>query len=217
MTEAEWLTCDDAPPLMWHLKDQVTNRKWHLLAVSCWRRVWALLTEGDRLGVEIAERFIEGEASEEEMKAALNDQAPPYVGPASRIVAEPACSIITHTDDAQWVAKMSVENSMEVSTAFAQDEATACTSEGSAQAALVRDIFGNPFRPVTFSPAWRTDTAVAIARQMYEFREFGAMPILADALQDAGCDNDDILSHCRDANQVHVRGCWVVDLVLGKE
>jgi hypothetical protein len=81
---------------------------------------------------------------------------------------------------------------------------------------LVRDIFGNPFRPAAFSPSWRTDTAITLARTMYESRDFSAMPILADALQDAGCDNDDILSHCRDANQVHVRGCWVVDLVLGK-
>ena len=79
----------------------------------------------------------------------------------------------------------------------------------------VRDIFGNPFRPVTFSPTWRTDTAVALARQMYESRDFSAMPILADALQDAGCDNDDILDHCR-GDGPHVRGCWVVDLVLGK-
>ena len=84
------------------------------------------------------------------------------------------------------------------------------------QAALFRDIFGNPFRPVVFSPAWRTDTAVSLARGMYESRDFGAMPILADALQDAGCDNDDILNHCRDPKQVHVCGCWVVDLVLGK-
>jgi hypothetical protein len=89
-------------------------------------------------------------------------------------------------------------------------------NEQIAQCALIRDIFGNPFRPVTFSPAWRTDTAVSLARQMYESREFGAMPILADALQDAGCDNDDILGHCRDPQQIHVRGCWVVDLVLGK-
>lgn len=64
---------------------------------------------------------------------------------------------------------------------------------------------------------WRTDTAVALARQMYDSRDFGAMPILADALQDAGCDGEDILSHCRDPKQVHVRGCWVVELVLGKE
>ncbi|MDY3555957.1 hypothetical protein R5W24_005103 [Gemmata sp. JC717] len=80
---------------------------------------------------------------------------------------------------------------------------------------ILRDIFGNPFRPVTFSPAWRTDTALALARQMYESRDFGAMPILADALQDAGCDSDDIRSHCR-GEVPHVRGCWVVDLVLGK-
>jgi hypothetical protein len=78
------------------------------------------------------------------------------------------------------------------------------------------EVFG-PSPSPGFSPAWRTDTAIALARQMYDSRDFGAMPILADALQDAGCDNEDILNHCRDTNQVHVRGCWVVDLVLGKE
>jgi hypothetical protein len=83
-------------------------------------------------------------------------------------------------------------------------------------AVLLRDIFGNPFRPVTFSPSWRTDTALSFAQQMYESRDFGAMPILTDALQDAGCDNEDILGHCR-GDGPHVRGCWVVDLVLGKE
>ena len=93
---------------------------------------------------------------------------------------------------------------------------------------LLREVFGNPFatrrkrktdprRGRMFDPAWRTSTAVVLAKQMDEAREFSAMPILADALQDAGCDNDDILSHCRDPNQIHVRGCWVVDLVLGKE
>ena len=81
---------------------------------------------------------------------------------------------------------------------------------------LLRDIFGNPFRSVAFSSERRTDTAITLASQMYESREFSAMPILADALQDAGCTNEDILSHCRDPKQVHVRGCWVVDLVLGK-
>jgi hypothetical protein len=85
-----------------------------------------------------------------------------------------------------------------------------------AQGPLLRDIMGNPFRRVTFSRNWRTSTAIALAQQMYESRDFGAMPILADALQDAGCDNEDILNHCRDANATHVRGCGVVDLVLGK-
>jgi hypothetical protein len=83
------------------------------------------------------------------------------------------------------------------------------------QTSLLRDIFGNPFRPVAFAPEWRTDTAVALARQMYDAREFSAMPILADALQDAGCDSDEVLSHCRGEGS-HVRGCWVVDLILGK-
>ena len=81
---------------------------------------------------------------------------------------------------------------------------------------IVRDIFGNPFRPAAFDPAWRTPTAVALASGMYESRDFGAMPILADALQDAGCDSDEVLGHCRGPGP-HVCGCWVVDLVLGKE
>jgi len=89
----------------------------------------------------------------------------------------------------------------------------------------LREVFGNPFatrrkrkneprRGWMFDPAWRTDTAVSLAKQMYESRDFGAMPILADALQDAGCDNEDTLSHCRKPGE-HVRGCWVLDLVLG--
>jgi hypothetical protein len=69
---------------------------------------------------------------------------------------------------------------------------------------------------VTCCPEWRTDTAVTLARQMYEAREFGAMPILADALQDAGCAREEVLDHCRGPGP-HVRGCWVIDLVLGKE
>jgi hypothetical protein len=88
--------------------------------------------------------------------------------------------------------------------------------EQSNQANLLRDIFGNPFPLVSFSPEWRTDTVVALAHQMYESREFSAMPILADALQDAGCDSADILDHCRGPGP-HVRGCWVVDLVLARE
>jgi hypothetical protein len=93
---------------------------------------------------------------------------------------------------------------------FAQAE------ERVALANLLRDIFGNPFRLPALDPTWRTSTAVAIAQNVYESRDFGAMPILADALQDAGCDDEELLAHCRDPKQVHVRGCWVVDAVLGK-
>jgi hypothetical protein len=83
------------------------------------------------------------------------------------------------------------------------------------KAILIRDIFGNPFRPVTLDPAWRTANAVALAQAIYDERAFERMPILGDALEDAGCDNDDILNHCREPGE-HVRGCWVVDLLLGK-
>jgi hypothetical protein len=83
---------------------------------------------------------------------------------------------------------------------------------------LVRDIFGNPFRPVSVDPAWlrwNDGTAVAIARRVYDERRFEDLPILADALEEAGCTSGDILEHCRGPGP-HVRGCWVVDLLLGK-
>ncbi|MBA4192538.1 MAG: hypothetical protein C0467_31610 [Planctomycetaceae bacterium] len=83
------------------------------------------------------------------------------------------------------------------------------------QSHLLRDIFGNPFHPVVFLSEWRTSTSVAIAQQMYDSRDFTAMPILADALQDAGCDSAQVLDHCRSGGP-HVRGCWVIDLLLGK-
>jgi|SRR5579883_145827 len=91
--------------------------------------------------------------------------------------------------------------------AFAAEQQTQC--------AILRDIVGNPFRRVAFDPLWFTSTVVALAQQMYDSRDFSAMPILADALQDAGCDNADILDHCRLPSE-HVRGCWVVDALLGK-
>jgi hypothetical protein len=67
----------------------------------------------------------------------------------------------------------------------------------------------------SIDPTWRTSDVLTLARGIYDERAFDRMPILADALQDAGCTNDDILSHCRDTTP-HARGCWVVDLVLGK-
>jgi hypothetical protein len=80
---------------------------------------------------------------------------------------------------------------------------------------LLRDVFGNPFRPVSLDRARLTSDVVALARGIYDERAFDRMPILADALQDAGCTNEDVLAHCREPGE-HVRGCWVVDLVLGK-
>jgi hypothetical protein len=84
-----------------------------------------------------------------------------------------------------------------------------------AQSQLIRCIFGNPFRPVAFAPEWRTPTAVALADAIYADRAFDRLPVLADALEEAGCDNLEVLAHCRGPGP-HARGCWVVDLILGK-
>ena len=84
------------------------------------------------------------------------------------------------------------------------------------QVALLRDIFGNPFRPVTLDPSWLIPKVKTLAQAIYDERAFERMPELADALAEAGCSNQDILSHCRGPGP-HVRGCWVVDLLLGKE
>jgi hypothetical protein len=86
---------------------------------------------------------------------------------------------------------------------------------------LLRDIFGPlPFRPVTVHPhvvAWNDRLAVRLARNIYDERRWGEMPLLADALLDAGCDNEEMLSHAREQGAVHVRGCWLIDLLLNKE
>jgi hypothetical protein len=84
------------------------------------------------------------------------------------------------------------------------------------QAAILRDIMGGVFRPVAIDPRWLTSTVTSLAAGIYAERAFDRMPILADALEDAGCDNSDVLTHCR-GDGPHVRGCWVVDLLLGKE
>jgi hypothetical protein len=85
-----------------------------------------------------------------------------------------------------------------------------------AQADLLREILGHPFRPVGFDSSWRTPTVLALARTTYEERAFEHLPILADALEEAGCSNKELLAHCRGPGP-HVLGCWVLDLVLGQE
>jgi hypothetical protein len=78
-----------------------------------------------------------------------------------------------------------------------------------------REQFGNPFLPVEWNPDWYTSTVHDLAAHIYARHEFSSMPILADALQDAGCDDEQVLAHCR-GNAPHARGCWVLDAVLGR-
>jgi hypothetical protein len=81
---------------------------------------------------------------------------------------------------------------------------------------IFRDVFGNPFRPVVLEQNWLTPRVVALAQRIYDNRAFDPLPILADALEESGCTNADILTHCREPGP-HVRGCWVIDLLTGKE
>jgi hypothetical protein len=96
------------------------------------------------------------------------------------------------------------------------DPANLMDAEEFAQAGLVRDIFGNPFRPVTVDPTWLTSTVTSLAQAIYTDRAFDRFPILADALEDAGCSSRELLDHCRQPGE-HVRGCWTVELLLKKE
>jgi hypothetical protein len=83
------------------------------------------------------------------------------------------------------------------------------------QAALLHDIHGNPFRPTEVDTLWLTSNVLDLSRTIYDERAFDRLPIVADALMDAGCTDEAILSHCRSPGP-HVRGCWVVDILLGK-
>jgi hypothetical protein len=88
--------------------------------------------------------------------------------------------------------------------------------EHAAQASELRDIIGNPFRTVAFEVSWRTSDVMLLAQGAYDERAFDRLPILADALQDAGCISEELLNHLRDTSTTHVRGCWALDLILGK-
>ncbi len=210
MTEEEWLACND-PEVMLRF-GWTPARKRRLFAVACCARIANVMTEYGQKAVDAAEAFADGAMDARELarirlligypEAARRGSAADAARAASAQV-----ELIGAVDTAMHAVRACV-------TSPAQQDGQRA-AERAAQTALIRDIFGNPFRPITFSPEWRTDTAVALARTMYDSRDFSAMPILADALQDAGCDNTDVLNHCRDPQQVHVRGCWVVDLVLG--
>ncbi len=234
MTESEWLKAADPRPMLEHLRVAcgVTRRKggrrkFRLFACNCLRDVWHLLDdERSRHAVEVAERYCDNLATAEALETAADSAQRVLNRSFSNWQAAEAANHVCRTRFDSGNHSSVVHAAISAATAWARDRPASTKrpkpgkqrdAKLAEHANWLRDIFGNPFRPVTFSPEWRTDTAIALARTMYDSREFSAMPILADALQDAGCDIDDVLNHCRDAEQVHVRGCWVVDLVLEKE
>src|SRR5262249_42386801 len=93
---------------------------------------------------------------------------------------------------------------------------TSFNGEWTAQVGLLRDIFGNPFKPAKMKSSWLTSTVLSLAKSIYDNRRFEDLPILADALEDASCDNAEMLEHARSGGE-HLKGCWLVDLLLQKE
>jgi hypothetical protein len=242
MTEAEWLVGADPEALLKFSERATSRRKVLLFDIACCERVEHLFVDAQsRSSLVCVRRYADGRASDDELREASQEARWAYgfairkagvarLGPEfdqrmRMLSTGPGLDGMVLEFDPAANAALAVHSAIDFPASAARCAAHAVELESgteagvrerSVQSALLRDIFGNPFRPVTFSPSWRTDTAVSLARQVYESRDFNTMPILADALQDAGCDNDDVLSHCRDANTTHVRGCWVVDLVLGK-
>jgi hypothetical protein len=214
MTEAEWLACTDPYVLLTFLRGKVSDRKLRLFACACCRWIWDLyFDDRSRQAVEVAERYADGLADKAECARAYRRASaarwktliPGNQGPRYYIAHSACASTMASGDYSATSAALSVSFS--------------CQGEKQAQRLILQDIFGSPFRPLyAFASwlVWRGGTVPKLAQAIYEERAFDRLPILADGLEDAGCDNADILSHCRKEGP-HFRGCWVVDLLLGKE
>jgi len=246
VTEAKWLEGAELTSLLHFARDIVSDRQVRLFVCACCRRVWDDLDGKCRTAVDAAERFADGTAQPHELRfcreaaeqtydqqrqrafSALiraNGKRRDYVTAAYRVAgaAEAACRaaedvLVPSGEQAFYPYPFMMDcgggphDAMHISYSL-----SACQAVFRDCCDLWREIVGNPFRDAECADEWRTDTVLAVARRAYDAREFGALPVLADALQDAGCDSTDLLNHLRDPHAEHVRGCWALDLVLGKE
>jgi hypothetical protein len=220
MTEREWLAAINISirPREFALA-HLSERQRRLFASACCRRIWDLLTEDAlRKGVETAELLADGRLRPT-ARPGLRKRVNRLAG-GGHVGEFAACAVRWAIDRNPHFPLCSAQYASEAR-AFAtigsfqpRRYSKAVSAEQRQQIDLLRDILGNPFRPVAIAPAWLTPAVVGVARGVYDERSFDHLPILADALQDAGCDNEQVLGHCQSAGP-HVRGCWVVDLLLG--
>ncbi|OAI50591.1 hypothetical protein AYO44_17675 [Planctomycetaceae bacterium SCGC AG-212-F19] len=203
MREQEWLVCDQWLSMWDFIRDHPSERKRRLFSCGCCRRIWELLSdERSRAVVLVAERFADSQATKWELHTADNDALDAYYD-AGTPTRDAAATALTASRTETW-------------SVFSASEYSRLAPAGKDHAEILRCIFGSlPFRSVTITPSWLTTNVVSLAQAIYDERAFDRMPILADALEDAGCDNADVLNHCRQPGE-HVRGCWVVDLLLGR-
>jgi hypothetical protein len=240
VTEAEWLACTDPQRMLECLRGKVSDRKLRLYACACCRQVWdLLLDERSRTAIEVAEQYADGLTTDETLAIIRNSARL-----ARRTVKRTArLTRFSPPFDAARAAETVVSTSVEGAVSAVSSVASAVghqampdTTNGDFDDAyeaiwhfkmfhvcpLLRDLFGNPFRSGAVSPSWLTPPVLALAQAAYEERALPAgtldttrLAVLADALEDTGCDNPDLLGHLRSPGP-HVRGCWAVDLVLGK-
>jgi hypothetical protein len=230
MTEQEWLTKINPVPMVRFLRGKTSDRKLRLFAVACCRRSCSVLPdEWRRKMVGVAEREADGfdtkdalRLAEQQARAAI----PSFSRPTEKVALAGAIGVMMPkaTDAARvacnWAGQLRLVLVYEQQAHDPQPRTISkkkiLAEWGVEAVALLRCIFGNPFRPMRIEPAWTTPTVKGLAQAMYDERAFDRLPVLADALEDAGCINGDILNHCRQPS-VHVRGCCVVDLILGKQ
>jgi hypothetical protein len=245
MTEGEWLACTDPKPMLAFLSGRASDRKLRLFAVACCRRVLHLLDDAHQTSADLSEEYADTQRrgglhaarrvreqsarrmSEEEydagtdvayFRARARNWAASSVWEAAR--PRPATAAKAHHPAAvalSWCLRADEEERGLVTDPLLRVGPSALEAE--AQANLLRDIFGNPFRPAKLRKSWlkkNGDAVVRLAQTIYDERAFGRMPELADALEDAGCTDTVILGHLRGPGP-HVSGCSAVDLILGKE
>ena len=208
MTKQEWLiTLDPLKVFQSIAERRPSGRKLRLAAVACCRRIWHLLTdERSRAAVDAAEKYAE--------KIITSSDAMEYEGPASDVCdgsreygSEPghaAAVCLALWAPTHWGTFQVLQWTREQVGRKDQMEILDC-------------VFGIPYRrPALCNPSWLTSTVLALATGIYEEKAFDRLPILADALQDAGCDSEEFLDHLQQPGE-HGRGCWPLDLILGKE
>jgi hypothetical protein len=220
------------------------RRLLRLYGCGCCRRAEHLFTdERERRVVEVVERAADGRASRRELAdaeadaaALLRERDALFRANQSRQGSPGWCEEVTRRMLANavqaatfnWLSRMVYTPGMSVAAALShwaarqkpETQGDVQQEEMRAHAALLRDLFGNPFRaPPTVDPAWgeRNGGLVGkLARSIYDERRFGDLPVLADALEEAGCSDVEILAHARRPG-VHARGCWLIDRLRGVE
>lgn len=227
MTEQEWMECNNPQKMLAYLRWKASDRKLTLFKTAIGRHIWHLLEdETCRHAIVSAERFAEGLITREELREAIPPRTSNYAGTIAFLSREAAVYVAClgrennpEVDACRYaqVASQAVAGTLVGEVCWATRCSPAMAVEYARHASLVRDIFGPlPFRRATIDPAWLSPSVTQLAQTIYEERAFHHLPIFADLLQESGCTDADILNHCRQSSE-HVRGCWCLDLIIGKE